>query len=189
MMKKILIIGFVLWSFFAASNKIAFAENLTYPFESITIIEAQKFDVVIPTGLSENSLLYGKVEVGDTVTVYIAKIVMKELNGENESQSTVLILTSQDDMDIVRFVINNFGAVIDVEFRYGFASHILIDAAIGVYKDMELINQMQELQVFHQLTTNQLTLTDNAGLVMPMVENSYEFETNLNIVISINTGE
>ena len=60
-------------------NKVISAESLSYPFDSITIVEAKKFDILIPANVPEGSLLYGKVEAGDTFTVYIASIKMKEI--------------------------------------------------------------------------------------------------------------
>lgn len=76
---------------------------------------------------------------------------------------------------------------LEVFVNYQFASHILIDSTMGVYKDMELIDNMQQITVHHILSTNTLTLTDNAGLEIPMVPNSYELQTDLEIVISVNT--
>ena len=169
------------------------AENLSYPFESITITEAKTFEIVIPEGVQEGSLLYGLVEQGETITVYVATIVMQEIGGgTNSSPSTVLILTNAEDEDIIRFIVNSAYQVIDVELYQSFASHILIDSSMGVFKNMDLVDSnsgIQEITVHHVFEGNQLTLIDNKGLVIPMVENSYQVETGLGIVISVNAGE
>ena len=63
--------------------------------------------------MPEGSLLYGKVEAGDTVTVYVASIQMKEIGSQNSSESVVLILADETENDIIRYIINNY--LTDVE--------------------------------------------------------------------------
>lgn len=168
-------------------NKVVLADNLSYPFESITIVEAKKFDILIPNTITSESLLYGKVEAGDTVTVYIATIMMKEIGSTIEHPSYVLIMADDTEQDFVRYLINNFYQDPGIIMEFGFASHILIDATMGVYKDMELIENMKQIGVRHVIAGDELTLIDNTGLEIPMIENSYEFQQDLNIVISVNT--
>lgn len=186
-MKKVLLSLFMVTLFTMLYNKVVLAENLSYPFDSITIVEAKKFDILIPANVPEGSLLYGKVEAGDTVTVYVASIQMKDIGSQNSSESVVLILADETENDIIRYIINNYLTDLEVFVNYQFASHILIDSTMGVYKDMELIDNMQQITVHHILSTNTLTLTDNAGLEIPMIPNSYELQTDLEIVISVNT--
>lgn len=78
-MKKVLLSLFMVTLFSMLYDKVVLAENLSYPFDSITIVEAKKFDILIPANVPERSLLYGKVEAGDTVTVYVASIQIKIL--------------------------------------------------------------------------------------------------------------
>lgn len=187
-MKKVLLSCILLIIVVLFSNKMVFAEDLSYPFDTITIVEAKKFDIVIPANVAETSLLYGKVEANDLVTVFIARIVMKEIGSEVTSESTVLILSDAEETDILRYLINNFYQEIGVQMSYGFASHILIDSTMGVFKDMSLIDQMKEIGVTHMIATNELKLIDNTGLEIPMVENSFELRTDLNMVIAVNQG-
>jgi hypothetical protein len=187
-MKKVILSSFLILLTALFFNKMVFAENLSYPFDTITIIEAQKFEIVIPEGVSETSLLYGKVETGQTITVFIANIVLQEIESTQSSNSLVLIMTNDQNEDVIRFLINNMSQDIGVEIYYGFASHILIDSTMGVYKDMTLIENIQEISIHHDIINNQITLTDNVGMVIPMVVGTYEIQTNLNIVISVNTG-
>ena len=192
-MKRVFLVVIALCLTLCLTSRLVRAENLSYPFESITITEAKTFEIVIPEGLSEDSLLYGLVEQGETITVYVATIVMQEIGGGvNPSSSTVLILTNAEDEDLIRFIVNSAYNVIDVESYQSFASHILIDSTMGVYKDMDLVDSnlgIQEITVHHVFQDDQLSLIDNTGLVIPMVENSYQFESDLNIVISVNAGE
>jgi hypothetical protein len=178
---------------FFASHIMIYAENVSYPFQSITITEATTFQVVIPENIQDTSLLYGLVEPGEIITVYMATIIFQEMNGEyNSSPSKVLILTNEHNEDIIRFVVNSAYHVIDVESYYSFASHILIDSSIGVYKNMDIINSnlgIQEITIHHVYDNNQLSFIDNQGLVITMIEGSYQHEPNLNIMISMNQGE
>lgn len=191
-MRRIGLVFVVLFTTLCMSTLSVTADNLYYPFESITITEAKTFEIVIPEGVQEGSLLYGLVEQGETITVYVATIVLQEIGGTNNSSaSTVLILTNAEDEDIIRFIINNGLNNIGVESYQGFASHILIDSTMGVFKNMDLVDSnlgIQEISVHHVFENNQLTLIDNTGLVIPMVENSYQVETGLSIVISVNAG-
>ncbi|MCU0105461.1 hypothetical protein N7603_07300 [Acholeplasma vituli] len=91
-MKKVLLSLFIVSLF----NKVVLAENLSYPFDSITIVEAKKFDILIPSNIPEGSLLYGKVDAGDTVAVSVASIQMKKLG----SQDSILDNISQALKDI-----------------------------------------------------------------------------------------
>lgn len=115
------------------------------------------------------------------------------MNGDiNSSPSSVLILTNENDVDIVQFIINGAYQEIGVESYMSFASHILIDATIGVYKNMDSVDWdkgIQELTVHQVFSNNQMTLIDNQGIEMPMIDGTYQHEENLNIVISMNTGE
>lgn len=187
-MKKLLVFSIMMFFIGVYYNKVVFTENISYPFDNITIVEAKKFDITIPNNITPESLLFGIVEADEIITVYIARIVMKEVGSIQTSESTVLILSDADENDLIRYIINNFYQQIDIRMGYGFAAHILIDATMGVYKDMTLINEMKEIGILHDLVSNHLKLIDNTGLEIPMIEGSYELKTNLNILISVNTG-
>lgn len=192
-MKKPCLVWIIACFGFGLSGLRLHAENLSYPFEAITISEAKTFDILIPETLQETSLLYGLVEEGDILTVYVATIWFTEIGGAvNPSPSKVLILTNDEDVDIVRFVVNSAYQVIDVESFESFASHILIDATMGVFKDLESIDPLigiQELTVHHVFAGDQLSFVDNTGLVIPMIAGTYALETGLDIVISMNAGD
>jgi hypothetical protein len=188
-MKKVMLSFVFIALFSILFNKVVLAENLSYPFESITIVEAKKFDILIPSTITTESLLFGKVESGEVVTVFIATIVMKEIGSTDEHSSYVLIIADDEELDIVRYLINNFYQDPGVIMEFGFASHILIDSTMGVYKDMSLIDHMQQITIRHVIAGDVITLIDNTGLQIPMIENTYELRTNLEIVISVNTPE
>lgn len=163
-------------------------ENLSYSFDSITITEAKTFDVIMPSNVDPGSLLFEKASAGDTLTVYVAMIELKEIGSELSSTSTVLIINNQAEENLIRFIVNNYFADLSVFVRYGFASHILIDSTMGVYKDLTMVDNIQEITVNHLLAGDVITLTDNKGLEIPMVEGTYQVETGLSNVISVNSG-
>lgn len=65
----------------------------------------------------------------------------------------------------------------------------MIDAEVGVYKDFDGIDPvygMRHLTVHHIIEGDQYIFMDNNELEMPMIEGSYQFETDLEIFISVN---
>lgn len=188
-MKKISMFFILSMFLIMITSKLTLAETISYPFDTITIVEAKKFKIVIPDDLEETSLLYGLVQPGDIITVYLGELALKDIDSSHTSDSVVLILTDELDNDVIRYLINNFRQSIGIEMFYGFASHILIDASMGVYKDMDVIEDMQEISVVHTIASNSLVLIDNNGLEIPMIEGSFEQETDLNTIISVYGGQ
>lgn len=189
-MKKLFMLLIITFTMFIGSTKMVFAENISYPFDTIVITEAFKFDVLIPNDIAEASLLFGLVTSGEVITVYVGTIEMTMTDIANTSTSQIVILTNALDEDIIQFIINNYSFYPDVSVKYGFASHILIDPVVGVFKDLDALmaSGLKEIEVFHDLPTDTYALKDNVGQVMPMIQGTFATETGLNIIISVNEG-
>jgi len=189
-MKKIIILFvFTLLTLQTRAVNIAKAEDLLYPFDSITIVEAYRFDVEITVLPGSTSLLFNQVIVGDILTVYVGTLEFVKDGVPSSGSGNVLIITNEDDLDLLQFLVNNYAYYPDVSKQWGFASHILIDPEVGVFKDMDLLlNGSKEMTVYHDLVLDTWKLFDNAGLEMPFITGTYAEETGLNIVISAYSG-
>lgn len=189
MKKLVLLIMLTIFVFTPTFMKESYAETISYPFDSITIIEAYKFEVSVPLTLNPDSLLYGEVELEEILTIYVGTLEFI-LDGVVASGSAnVLIVTNSESEDLFQFLINNYSYTEGVATSYGFASHILIDPEVGVYKDLTLLGDgLKELTVVHNLVADTWMFIDNEGLQMEAIAGSFESETGLNIVISAYTG-
>jgi len=189
-MKKLLILFvFTLLALQFRAVNIAKAEDLLYPFDSITIVEAFRFDVEITVLPSSTSLLYNQVELGDVLTVYVGALEFVKDGVPSSGSGNVLIITNEADVDLLQFLVNNYTFYPSVSVQWGFASHILIDPAVGVFKDMDILQSgSQEMTVYHDLTLDTWKLFDNTGLEMPFMVGTYAEEPSLNIVISAYGG-
>lgn len=161
------------------------AEDIYYPFDSITIVEAYKFTVEVTTEVNSESLLYGHVEIDDILTIYVGTLEFISDGVPSSGSANILIVTGADNIDIARFLINNYTYYPDISRSYGFASHILIDPLVGVHKDMSI--QSQELAVIEDIANSTFSFVDNKGLQFPAMTGSYVLETDLSIQISAYT--
>jgi hypothetical protein len=187
-MKKIILIFTLIILGFQIQAINATAEDIVYPFDSITIIEAFKFEVQVTTPLSSDSLLYDLVAVDDILTIYVGTLEFVENGVPASGSANVLIVTNEDGEDLVRFLINSYTYYPDVSRSWGFASHILIDPLVGVYKDMTIIGLgIKEMSVFENITAGTWSFFDNKGLEMTALPGTYELETGLSIQISAYT--
>ncbi len=161
------------------------AEDIYYPFDSITIVEAYKFTVEVTEAVNSESLLYGHVEIDDILTIYVGTLEFISNGVPSSGSANILIVTGADEIDIARFLINNYTYYPNVSRSYGFASHILIDPLVGVHKDMSI--QSQELVVFEDIANASWSFFDNKGLEFTAMTGSYVLETGLSIQISAYT--
>ncbi|PKL01398.1 MAG: hypothetical protein CVV56_02005 [Tenericutes bacterium HGW-Tenericutes-1] len=184
-MKKIIImLLFVVFGFnFRALD--LFADDIYYPFDSITIIEAYKFDVQVTTPLDSESLLFPSVELNDILTIYVGTLEFIAEGVPSSGSSTILIVSDADGNDLARFLVNNYGYTPGVSRNWGFASHILIDPLVGVHKDMSIISQ--ELIVIENIADGTWSFIDNKGTEILALVGTYEIETGLSIQISAYT--
>lgn len=189
MKKVVLILLMVFMTYSSGFMMKSNAETIVYPFDSITIVEAYTFDVVVPSTITEDSLLSGVVSEGDILTIYVGELAFV-LDGETSSgSSTVLIVSNALDEDLFRFLVNNFSNNEGVSTSWGYASHILIDPEVGVYKDLTMLDEgIKELGIFHDQILDTWTFIDNEGVQMPAISGSFASETGLSIVISAYSG-
>jgi len=184
-MKKVILMFFMLILGFQFYSLNVFAEDIYYPFDSITIIEAFKFDVQVTTAVNEESLLYGNVNIDEVLTIYVGSLDFIANGVPSSGSAHILIVSDSDGIDIARFLINNYTYYPDVSRSYGFASHILIDPLVGVHKDMSI--QSQELVVIEDIANNTWEFRDNKGLAFLGIADTYVLETGLSVQISAYT--
>lgn len=188
-MKKVLLLVTILLLGIQAKAITANAEDISYPFDSITIVEAFKFDVEVTTALAADSLLYGLVEVGDILTVYVGTLEFVSEGVPASGSANVLIISNAEEEDLVQFLVNNYAFYEGTSRSWGFASHILIDPEVGVFKDMTILNSgIKEMSVFENIALGTWTLFDNKGVEMPFIAGTYAVETGLSIQISAYAG-
>jgi hypothetical protein len=133
-MKKILVIfALFLFTILTKTVSVHAEDPLVYPFDSITIVEAFKFNVEVTVSVDADSLLYGLVEVGEILTVYIGTLDFVLDGVPSSGSSKVLLISNTLGTDLVRFLVNNYSFYEGISQSWGFASHILIDPAVGVY--------------------------------------------------------
>ena len=180
-MKKLLIAILLVLGAFHFSIFDLKAETLEYPFDEIRIVEAFKFDILITEIPNDNSMLKDYVEINDVITIYIGSLLMVEQGGESTNPTTIMIVTTADDVDLARWIVNS-GSWSETEHNLEFSNHIQINPTIGVVKDLSITL----IQIGYRLVIadNSYTFIDNVGDQYPMIEDSYVLETDLNIVIS-----
>ena len=157
------------------------AEIITYPFDQIVIIEAYSFDIeIIDTPVAPN-FFSGLVDALDIVTVYVGKLRFDDQNNTGLFESSMIVLKDEDDEILASYLNNSFSTDLTTYRRYGFGNWMTIDPEVGVIKDFTVINQY-ELTVYYEMVNNRYQLQVSA-LSYPMVDNSYQFEPNLNIIV------
>lgn len=157
-------------------------ETLVYPFDSIRIVEALRFQVSIPEQLQEDSFL--KDVSGSTLTIYVGKLQFMKDDLEVSGSSNILVITNEANEDVARWLINGYSRLSDTEEVFVFASHIQIDPSIGVVKDFT----NGSLPASVVLKEGVYSFLDNKGVEFVMVPDTFEVETNLDILISAYEG-
>ena len=180
-MKKVWIVLLLLASVMNFSLFETKAETLEYPFDEIRIVEAFKFDIIILSVPDDLSLLKDHVEINDVLTVYVGTLVLVQDGIANSSQTHMMILTTSNDIDLARWVVNS-GSWSDTEEWLEFSNHIQINPEIGVVKDLSI--SLMQIGYRKNITLNTYTFYDNTGNDFPMVPGSLEIETGLSIIIS-----
>ncbi len=184
-MKKVLILfALLLFGWQLRTIQLA-AEDLYYPFDSITIVEAFKFDIQVLTTLDPDSLLFDSVAVDDVLTIYVGTLSFVANGVPSTGSANILIVSKSDGTDLVRFLVNNYSFYPDVSRSWGFASHILIDPLIGVHKDLSIVSQ--ELGVIENIAAGTWRFVDNKGGVFEALPGTFAIETELSILISAYT--
>lgn len=184
-MKKLLFLVQVILLTILGFPKGLFADIIEYPFDEISIIAATKFEITVDEEPSETSVLYGHVEVGDTLTIYIGELKFIMEGIMVEASPSIMIVTTEDDTDILRWLVNSAGSDLETYEARSYASWILVDPEIGVVKDLSL-TQM-EVTFNHNLVDNTYTFTDNTGHSVLMNSGSLVTEEDLSIIISAYT--
>lgn len=180
-MKKLIIVILLIVGAFHFSIFELKAETLEYPFDEIRIVEAFKFDILISELPNSDSLLFDQVELNDVLTVYIGTLVLVDQGVASSQETTIMILTTSDDIDLARWIVNS-GSWSDTEHYLTFSNHIQINPTIGVVKDLSI--PLIQISYRKLVIDNSYTFIDNVGDQYPMIANSYVLETDLNIIIS-----
>ncbi|MFH0993131.1 MAG: hypothetical protein V1761_02145 [bacterium] len=181
-MKKLLLLGAFLTCLFLTQSFDLRADTISYPFDSIRIVSAYRFDIEIATAPDPTSILYAGSEVDDILTVYVGALEYMN-DGEIVSGSdSILIITDAEDETLVAFLINSFSTDLLTYAQYSYASWITINPEVGVIKDFTVA--LFELTVYHDLTLGTYKLIDNATSEFSMVSGSYLEEPVLDILIS-----
>lgn len=184
-MKKIFLLIIALFLMLSLNTVKAEDDIIVYPFDQITITGAFHFQVNIVNPVSEQSFLYGFVEAGEIVDVYVGTLNF-ENDGASVGESVILILANESNEDILRWVTNGGHLQTNGFWLYEFSSHILVDPNIGIRKDLTV--PLQRAFVTYDEDLNTGYLKDNTDASFDSVTNSYVSESGLSIVISINEG-
>jgi hypothetical protein len=181
--------------------KVVLATNIEYPFESIRIVEAKRFQVKVPDTIVNTSLFFPDVAVGETLNVYIGSLTL--VQGEENlqealnidtvqnnpippapsNQTTMVVVSTEDGTDLAQFIINSYSRTNEYE-TFSFAWHILINPTIGVYKDLEKLSNPKELSLTYTFAGETWEFRDDKQTLYPTVENSYTLETNLDVIVA-----
>lgn len=182
-MKKILILFSIIFCVcFTFSIQTQADEILIYPFDSIKITSAYKFDVLIEAEPLAASILYGQVAIGETVTIYVGFLDFM-LDGLPASGSgSMMIVTNEAGVDIAAWLVNSGSSDLTTYESRSFASWITIDPNVGVVKDFTGLTI--EISCIHNLVTDQYKFIDNTSQEYPMITNSFISEQDLDILVS-----
>jgi len=184
-MKKIVLVMTLLTGLFYLSALQTRADSITYPFDSIKITSAYKFDIEIEGAPTAGSLLEGSVIDGDILTVYVGELEYYQDGSVVSASPSILIVTDALGNDLASFLINSYALQDPLEsFSYG--SWITIDPEVGVIKDFTV--PLFEVSVIHMLLTDIYQFQDDAGTIFPMIPGTFVSETGLDILISAYAG-
>ncbi|HAQ56261.1 MAG TPA: hypothetical protein DCR44_02490 [Acholeplasmatales bacterium] len=160
------------------------AADLVYPFDSITIVSAYKFEVAVDAAPATESFLYGQVLVDEVLTIYVGELEMI-LDETLSCESIILIVTTAGGVDVCRWIVNTYGWLGTDHEMWQFASHITIDPAIGVVKDMVIASQTATVNLIAAATYE---FQDNLGATFAMVPGTLLVEPVLDILIAAYAG-
>jgi len=184
MRKRVLSAFFLTLMFAIVAVMPVYAEEITYPFDSITIVSAFKFDVECTDAPVEESYLYGHVEAGETISIYVGTIMF----AGNDSPSRIVIISNEADEDIARWIVNGSGFDTETQVEgFSFSSHITVNPTVGVVKNMNEFTYIAEVTIDYD--TDECTFTakhwdETIYGTYTMIAGTFEEITDLNIVIS-----
>ncbi len=158
-------------------------ETISYPFDSVTITSAYKFNVEINEIPNESSFLNGHVEAGEMVTIYVGQLKYMYDGAEVLASESIIIVTNEAGTDIARWLINSY-TVTENGFNAYYSSHITIDPTVGVVKTVD--DNAYSAGIIEENSVYQFV--DNQDTAYQMVDGSFVVEDNLNIVISAYEG-
>jgi hypothetical protein len=184
-MKKIGLIATFFISFFLLNTKVSGIEDtVVYPMDSITITSAFTFDVEVKQEPSTESYLYGKVNPGEILSIYVGELEFKYEQYTDESQ--ILIVTNEAGEDIIRWITNG-GSNYNNIWKSEFSSHITVDPNVGVVKtndDLGAYKAYVKIINTHLEADRNYLFIDDTATIYEMIPNTLQEEHNLSIVIS-----
>lgn len=182
-MRKILILlTFAFSIFFALSVQTQADEVYVYPFDSIRITSAFKFEIIIEEEPLEASILYGQVAVDEIVTIYVGNLEFIFEGLPTSGSNAIMIVTNEAGVDLAAWLVNSGGSDLETYSSASFASWITIDPDVGVVKDFSGNNI--EIGYLYTFLTSTYTFIDNLDQSYVMIADSLEVESDLDILIS-----
>lgn len=179
--KKIFIVTLMTLFLFQGAVKVALADTLEYPFESITIVEAKTFQVTVPTTIQSDSILYPSVNVDEILDIYFGGLSL--IQGSQSESTYMIVVTDSLGVDLARYVVNSYLKTEMFE-RWSFGWQILIDPTIGIYKDLALVDNIKELTIINYFDGNVWEFQDDQDTTYPTIADTYQSEDNLAIEIA-----
>ena len=171
-------------SLFLFNPALVRSETLTYSFNSITIISAYHFDVLCDIDPEETSYLYGHVNLGETIHIYAGVLNLE--SDENTSESRIIIVSNEMDEDICEWLVNSMNSDGALNITHSYSSHIQIDPAVGVVKNLD--NPIKTAIISTDGSNYSFYVDNTSSHQFNMIPNTFEEETDLNIVISVYGG-
>ena len=187
-MRKILILFTLIASTFVVFSLKAHAEDvLTYPFDSIRIVSAFKFDILIEEEPLADSIFYGQVALDEVVTIYVGNLEFIFEGVPVSGSDSIMIVTNEAGVDIARWLINSGSSDLETYRNESFASWITINPTIGVIKDFTGLTI--SIGYTEDLITHAYTFKDNLEKEYTMITDSFVSEEGLDILISAYVAE
>ena len=182
-MRKILILFTLIASTFVVFSLRSNAEDtITYPFDSISIVSAYKFDILIDEEPLENSLFYGQVVLDEVVTIYVGQLEFIFEGNPVSGSDSIMIVTNASGVDLARWLLNSGSSDLVTYRSQSYASWITINPTIGVIKDFT--GTQMSIGCSQDLVSLSYTFFDNLGKEYTMIPESFVSEEGLDIVVS-----
>lgn len=179
--KKLVLLSLMTLFLFQGAVKVALADTLEYPFESIQIVEAKTFQVTVPATIQSDSILFPNVDVDEILDIYFGGLSL--IQGGTSQPTEMIVVADSQGVDLVRYVINSYLRDETME-RWSFGWQIMIDPTIGIYKDLELADNIRELDIINYFAGNVWEFRDDKDMIYPTVADTFQAETGLAIEIA-----
>ncbi|BCR35909.1 hypothetical protein [Mariniplasma anaerobium] len=182
-MKKILLLFMLVISIFTIFKMDSNAEEiLTYPFDSIRIVSAFKFDILIDEEPLETSFLYGQVELNEIITVYVGNLEFIFEDQPVQGSGSIMIVTNALGEDIATWLNNSGSSDLETYRSEFYGSWITIDPNVGVIKDFS--GDQFSIGYIEDLVIHNYKFVDNLNNEFLMIDGSLIIEEDLDILIS-----